>query len=134
MEKSAAEFFAGTVLMRLGLEKAGWRAVFASDIDEDKRRVYCGHFGGDGRFLLADVREIDASKAPAAALATASFPCNDLSFAGARKGLAGRQSSAFFISVPDRLKTRKPPLVLMENVTGFLTSRGGLASGRPCLR
>jgi DNA (cytosine-5)-methyltransferase 1 len=60
-------------------------------------------------------------------LATASFPCNDLSLAGGRKGLAGSQSSAFwgFVDVLRKLGERRPPLVLLENVVGFLTSHGG---------
>lgn len=44
-EKSFAEFFAGIGLMRMGLERAGWRVAFANDIDEDKHRMYRDHFG-----------------------------------------------------------------------------------------
>lgn len=127
MDKTVAEFFAGIGLMRLGLEKAGWKVAFANDIDEDKWRMYRGHFGDDGTFVLADVHKLDVSKVPKVALATASFPCNDLSLAGARKGLAGQQSSAFwgFIEVLTELRSRRPPIVLLENVTGFLTSHDG---------
>jgi DNA (cytosine-5)-methyltransferase 1 len=82
--------------MRVGLERAGWRVAFANDIDEDKRQMYCEHFGYDGEFVLGDVHQLDARDIPNIALATASFPCNDLSLAGARRGLAGEQSSASF--------------------------------------
>lgn len=33
-DKNVAEFFAGIGLMRLGLEQAGWRVVWANDIDK----------------------------------------------------------------------------------------------------
>lgn len=33
-----AEFFGGIGLMRIGLERAGWRIAFANDIDEDTWR------------------------------------------------------------------------------------------------
>lgn len=33
LQKTFAEFFAGIGLMRMGLERAGWRIVFANDID-----------------------------------------------------------------------------------------------------
>jgi DNA (cytosine-5)-methyltransferase 1 len=61
------------------------------------------------------------------ALATASFPCNDLSIAGEWKGLAGKHSSAFwgFIDVLTKLGRRRPQMVLLENVMGFLTSDDG---------
>ena len=40
---NVAEFFAGIGLMRLGLEKAGWRVDFANDIAADKEEMYRGH-------------------------------------------------------------------------------------------
>jgi DNA (cytosine-5)-methyltransferase 1 len=125
--KTFAEFFAGIGLMRLGLERAGWHIAFANDIDEDKRQMYCAHFGNTGEFVLGDVHQLDATKVPRVDLATASFPCNDLSLAGARKGLAGEQSSAFwgFIEVLTKMGRRRPSMVLLENVTGFLTSHDG---------
>jgi DNA (cytosine-5)-methyltransferase 1 len=126
-QKTFAEFFAGIGLMRIGLERAGWKISFANDIDEDKWRMYRDHFGDTGEFVLGDVHNLDAATVPATALATASFPCNDLSLAGARKGLAGEQSSAFwgFIEVLRKMGERRPPIVLLENVTGFLTSHDG---------
>lgn len=128
MNKTFAEFFAGIGLMRIGLERQGWRAAFANDIEEDKWQMYRDNFGDHGEFVLGDVHQLNAAKIPDVALATASFPCNDLSLAGARKGLEGTQSSAFwgFIDVVTKLGVeRRPPLVLLENVTGFLTSHNG---------
>jgi DNA (cytosine-5)-methyltransferase 1 len=126
-KKVFAEFFAGIGLMRMGLEQAGWRVAFANDIDQDKLQMYRGHFGAEDNFLLGDVHAIEPAQVPTVALATASFPCNDLSLAGAREGLAGEHSSAFwgFINVLIRMDDRRPPLVMLENVPGFLTSHGG---------
>lgn len=124
-----AEFFAGIGLMRLGLERAGWNVVIANDIDSEKQAMYRDHFGDAGEFLLADIHSLNPSQIPTVALATASFPCNDLSLAGARNGLAGKQSSAFwgFIEILKGLKRerRQPKIVLLENVVGFLTSHAG---------
>lgn len=126
-EKNFAEFFAGIGLMRMGLERAGWRIAFANDIDEDKQRMYQDHFGDSEEFVLGDVHKLDASRIPDIALATASFPCNDLSLAGARRGLAGDQSSTFwgFVEALTKMRERRPPMVLLENVTGFLSSHDG---------
>jgi DNA (cytosine-5)-methyltransferase 1 len=122
-----AEFFAGIGLMRLGLERAGWRIAFANDIDADKQRMYRDHFGESDDFVLGDIHALDADTIPEVTLATASFPCTDLSLAGARRGLAGNHSSAFwgFIDALTKLGARRPPMVLLENVTGFLTSHDG---------
>jgi DNA (cytosine-5)-methyltransferase 1 len=124
---TVAEYFAGIGLMRIGLEQAGWKVIFANDIDEDKHEMYRDQFGEEDQFVLDDVHELDAKNIPSSVLATASFPCNDLSLAGARKGLAGEQSSAFwgFIRILEEMGNRRPPVVLLENVTGFLTSHQG---------
>ncbi len=127
-EKTFAEFFAGIGLMRLGLERKGWRIAYANDIDSEKYETYKGHFGDAAEhFVVGDVHDVDACGLPSVTLATASFPCNDLSLAGARQGLVGSQSSAFwgFIRVLKDMGGRKPPVVLLENVTGFLTSHKG---------
>jgi DNA (cytosine-5)-methyltransferase 1 len=122
------EFFAGIGLMRMGLEQGGWSIQFANDIDEQKRDMYASHFNdGEGHFVLGDIHALPIDQIPSATLATASFPCNDLSLAGSRHGLVGKQSSAFwgFIRVIEEMEQRRPPLILLENVPGFLTSHGG---------
>jgi DNA (cytosine-5)-methyltransferase 1 len=128
-DKTIAEFFAGIGLMRIGLENAGWRIAFANDIDHDKWQMYKDHFGDTGEFIIEDIHKLKSSQIPTVSLATASFPCNDLSLAGARHGLAGAQSCAFwgFIDILKAMKRerRLPPLVLLENVPGFLSSHDG---------
>ena len=127
-EKTFAEFFAGIGLMRMGLEDRGWAVKFANDIDPVKEKMYHHQFGDrDNHFYLGDIHKIRADSVPSVSLATASFPCTDLSLAGRREGLKGKQSSAFwgFIRILEDMKNRRPPLVLLENVEGFLTSNKG---------
>lgn len=135
-ERTVAEFFAGIGLMRMGLEQAGWVIKWANDIDEDKMNMYQGHFTNDkAHFILGDVHTLAADDIPAVALATASFPCNDLSLAGARRGLAGQHSSAFwgFVNALKLMDKRRPLLVMLENVSGFLTSHNGNDFREACL-
>ncbi len=127
-EKTFAEFFAGIGLMRMGLEKEGWKIAFANDISADKYDMYSDHYqDAKSHFILDDVHKLKADSVPTVTLATASFPCNDLSLAGMRKGLAGKESSAYwgFVRILDEMGERRPPIVLLENVVGFLTSHGG---------
>jgi DNA (cytosine-5)-methyltransferase 1 len=124
---SVAEFFAGIGLVRLGLERSGGQVIFANDLDPRKLEMYRAlHGGADDHFLLADVHRVGAESVPKVDVATASFPCTDLSLAGARKGLAGPQSSAFwgFIGAIRSMVSR-PKLIMLENVPGFLTSNNG---------
>jgi DNA (cytosine-5)-methyltransferase 1 len=126
--KKFADFFSGIGLMRMGLERCGWSTAFANDIDPLKYEMYRGQFSdAPSHFSLEDVHKLHGNKVPAIALATASFPCNDLSLAGARGGLDGKESSAYwgFIKVVNEMNDRRPPLILLENVAGFLSSNKG---------
>jgi len=129
-EKTFCEFFAGIGLVREGLAPSGWRCVYANDVDPKKTATYEARFGRSAHLHLGDVWDTDevAARIPGRpTLATASFPCVDLSLAGHYRGLAGEHSSAFygFAKVLESLGERRPPLVLLENVAGFLTSRDG---------
>lgn len=135
-EKTVLEFFAGIGLMRLGLHDAGWDTIWANDIDSDKEAMYRHHFVDDcDQFVVGDVHDLDPQSIPTATLATASFPCTDLSLAGARRGLAGTGSGAFwgFIDAIEGMGPRRPSLVLLENVAGFLTSHKGNDFRDACL-
>ena len=128
MQQRAAEFFAGIGLMRMGLDREGWATVWANDLDEKKWEMYRANFNdGACEFVLDDVHKVEGKDIPDIELATASFPCNDLSLAGSRHGLAGTHSSAFwgFVDAIKGMGKRRPPLVLLENVAGFLTSNDG---------
>ncbi len=127
-KKTFAEFFAGIGLVRSGLELAGWEVSFANDIDPVKRKLYLNHFSDSANhFLLDDIHNLDAEQIPTVDLATASFPCTDLSLAGKMAGLNGKQSSAFwgFMKIINDMGIRKPRLILLENVVAFLTSHKG---------
>lgn len=123
-----AEFFAGIGLVRMGLEAAGFRVVFANDIEKMKLDLYELHFGDtDEHYSLADIRNVSAEQIPDVELATASFPCTDLSLAGKRAGLAGEQSGLFyeFTRLLREMGSRKPCVVMLENVPSLATSHGG---------
>lgn len=128
MNHTFYEFFAGGGMARLGLG-AGWQCLLANDIDPKKMKTYQSNFGVEGT-LRCDIAELKAKSLPGSpTLAWASFPCQDLSLAGNRMGLAGERSGTFwgFWSAINKLKLseRSPPLLVLENVCGLLTSHGG---------
>jgi DNA (cytosine-5)-methyltransferase 1 len=132
-----AEFFAGIGLVRMGLEQAGFDVLWSNDIEADKRDLYIKQFdAGDDKstqkhtFDLGDVGEVTGADMPdELSLAWASFPCTDLSVAGARAGLRGTESGTFweFTRVLRELAVadKRPPVVALENVVGLATSHGG---------
>jgi DNA (cytosine-5)-methyltransferase 1 len=130
IEKTFCEFFAGIGLVHEALRQSGWHAIYANDIDAKKRAMYEGHYGPASHYHEGDVWDAGAviERIPGQPfLATASFPCTDMSLAGKRRGLAGEQSGALFgfLQAIERLGERQPRMVLLENVPGFLTSHDG---------
>jgi site-specific DNA-cytosine methylase len=79
---------------------------------------------------VRDVAELATDDIPGSVdLCWASPPCQDVSLAGDRAGLAGVRSGAFwpFMKLMQELRVegRAPRLIVIENVAGSLTSRGG---------
>src|SRR5579859_3072588 len=129
------EFFAGGGMARLGLGEA-WTCAFANDFDPVKAATYRANFPDaaapdlGGHFHEGDVWRLAADGLPGQAdLAWASSPCQDFSLAGARAGLAGGRSGAFFgfWRLIEGLsgEARAPRVIVIENVSGLLTSHGG---------
>lgn len=122
------EFFAGGGMARAGLGP-DWECLFANDFDPKKAASYAANWGGD-HLSVGDVAELTAADLPGDAdLAWASFPCQDLSLAGAGAGLQGERSGAFwpFWHLIEALgeEDRVPRLVVLENVCGALSSHDG---------
>lgn len=120
----ALEFFAGIGLARAGMASADVDVVWANDIDETKCKLYAAQWGDD-HLEFGDVFDVDADKVPSADIAWASSPCTDLSLAGLREGLVrGSESKAFFgfVSVVEKMGSRAPQAVVLENVCGLASS------------
>jgi DNA (cytosine-5)-methyltransferase 1 len=122
------EFFAGGGMARAGLGNS-WRCLFANDFDHKKSTIYRYNWGGS-ELLTGDVRAIRPEILPAQAhLIWGSFPCQDLSLAGAGAGLKGDRSGTFwpFWDVVKGLiaDSRAPEIIALENVVGTLHSHDG---------
>ena len=122
---TAVEYFAGIGLTRMGLERAGWRVTYSNDWNPEREKIYAGFFSKS--YEVRDVFDISPSEVPKSLLATCSFPCVDLSLAGKLKGIHGSHSGAFwgFHRLLQAGGENAPPLVLLENVSGWLSSNNG---------
>lgn len=128
MKPTFLEFFAGAGMARAGLGK-GWRCLFANDIDLKKAATYDDNWG-KGAMVPGDVKTVDLSKViEHPDLVWASFPCQDLSLAGAGAGLKGDRSGTFWPFWKQVSKLidagRAPTIVALENVPATLTSHKG---------
>lgn len=123
------EFFAGGGMARLGLGDA-WECLFANDFDAKKAATYRVNFDRAPELFYGDVKHIVTSQLPSkATLAWASFPCQDLSLAGSGAGLDGERSGVFWpfwnLMLLLKREGRNPPIIVLENVAGLITSHNG---------
>ncbi|HEU5012319.1 MAG TPA: DNA cytosine methyltransferase [Roseiflexaceae bacterium] len=123
------EFFAGGGLARIGLG-GDWTCLFANDISKKKAEVYRANFPLAREFLVADIHDVSTCDIPGgAALAWASFPCQDLSLAGNGRGLRAERSGTFWpfwlLVTALEKEGRGSPIIVLENVVGLLTSNKG---------
>lgn len=109
--------FSGIGGFDLGLERAGMKCAWQVEKDKHCRQVLAKHWPNTQRH--DDVETFNAGE-PVRWI-VGGFPCQDLSVAGRRAGLAGRRSGLFheFMRIIVELA---PTGVLIENVPGLRSS------------
>jgi DNA (cytosine-5)-methyltransferase 1 len=123
------EFFAGGGMVRAGLGD-GWRCLFANDFDHKKSTVYRTNWGDHGELNTLSVTRLTTVDLPGEPnLVWASFPCQDLSLAGAGAGLRGERSGTFWpfweLMISLIQENRTPDVIVLENVCGAISSHNG---------
>ena len=114
--------FTGVGGFDLGLERAGHRIVAQCEADEKARAVLRRHWP----YVPIHDDVVTYQPTEEADLVCGGFPCQDLSVAGKRAGLAGERSGLFFEAARiSDLVLGDGGWVLIENVPGLLSSNGG---------
>jgi DNA (cytosine-5)-methyltransferase 1 len=117
-----AELFAGAGGLSMGLEAAGFHAAAHAEIEPHAQAVLRHHWPNTR--LDGDVTQIDGRDYAGVTLLSGGSPCQDLSVAGKRAGLAGARSGLFYEQV--RIwEESEAPYLLWENVLGALSSNKG---------
>ena len=99
-----------------------WECVGFSEIDKYANMVLRYQFPDVKNY--GDVNAIKWEEIPDFEVLFGGTPCQDLSLAGKRKGLAGERSGLLFKFV-EALKAKKPKYFIWENVKGALSSNQG---------
>jgi DNA (cytosine-5)-methyltransferase 1 len=126
--KTAVSLFAGIGGFDLALERQGVKVVASVEIDKKAQDVLRKHFPNST--IFGDITGVTGEQLraagfePANGIITGGFPCQDLSVAGKRAGLAGKRSGLFWeiCRILDETRTQT---VILENVPGLLSSNGG---------
>lgn len=114
--------FSGVGGFDLGFDRAGMECAGQVEYDEKARTVLARHWPDVKR--LNDVKEVKGDEFGAVDVICGGFPCQDVSVAGRREGLAGERSGLWFefYRIIERVK---PRWVVIENVPGLLSSNAG---------
>lgn len=128
MQLTAVSLFAGVGGFDLALERNGVDVVASVEIDKHASAVLSRHFPKSK--LFSDVTQvtgkdlIDAGFIPERGIITGGFPCQDLSVAGKRSGLAGERSGLFW-EIARLVEETQTKWFVIENVPGLLSSNSG---------
>jgi DNA (cytosine-5)-methyltransferase 1 len=114
------------------MERNGVDVVANVEIDKQCQKVLAKHFPSAKQFSdITDVKGSDLIAAgfkPERGIITGGFPCQDLSVAGKRAGLAGERSGLFW-EIARLIEETKTEWFILENVPGLLTSNKGADFG-----
>lgn len=114
--------FAGIGGFDLGFERAGIETVWTVENDKNCNEVLATYWPNVERH--EDVREVGKHNLESVDLISGGFPCQDLSVAGRREGLAGERSGLWF-EFARVIGEMEPQWVVVENVPGLFSSGGG---------
>jgi DNA (cytosine-5)-methyltransferase 1 len=117
------DLFSGIGGFSLGLERAGMRTVAFCEIDPWCQRLLKLRWPGVP--VLTDVR---SAAFPSADIICGGFPCQDVSLAGKRAGVAGERSG-LYREVLRAIRLVRPKFTLLENVAALLGNGMGRVLG-----
>jgi DNA (cytosine-5)-methyltransferase 1 len=98
----------------------GGDVVWHADIDPHASRLLAHHHPDTPN--LGDVSATDWAAVPVVDVLTGGFPCQDVSTAGLRAGMADGTRSGLWTFMADAIATLRPSLVVIENVKGLLSA------------
>jgi DNA (cytosine-5)-methyltransferase 1 len=116
-----------------GFDAAGFETKFQVEIEPWAQEVLHRHWPDVPKWT--DVKDVKGSDLPPVDVLTFGFPCQDVSVAGRRAGLAGARTGLFYEAVRiikemrEATGGRYPTWAVAENVPGLLSADDGTAMG-----
>ncbi|MBM7580808.1 DNA (cytosine-5)-methyltransferase 1 [Jeotgalibacillus terrae] len=117
---SVVSLFAGAGGLDTGLEMAGFKTIWANEIDKDACETYMVNHP-DTYVERGDVRNVKSF--PKADVVVGGYPCQGFSLAGNR--LITDERNFLYREFVRALRTSNPKFFIAENVKGMVTMGGG---------
>jgi DNA (cytosine-5)-methyltransferase 1 len=116
------DLFAGCGGIYQGMESAGFRTVFANDINPDCKPTWDLNF--DTELTIKDLNAIEHTDLPDFDCLTGGFPCQPFSVSGKGLGFQDTRGTLFF-KIAELLHYKRPQTFLLENVKQLYHHDGG---------
>ncbi len=115
--------FAGIGGIELGFEQAGFKTIWANEIDSDACKTYRRNFP-NVHLVEDDIRNVNPASLPNIDIITAGFPCQPFSVCGYKKGFADERGNLFF-EIMRFIDVLVPQIVFLENVANLAEHDNG---------
>lgn len=118
-----AGLFGGVGGIELGFKLAGFKPVWANEIDQNAAKTYS--LNHNYKLEVKDIHNVEANELPHdVEIITGGFPCQAFSVAGYRKGFEDERGNLFF-EILRIVKYIKPRVVFLENVKNLVGHDNG---------
>ncbi|WP_029512701.1 DNA cytosine methyltransferase [Mycoplasmopsis iners] len=126
MDLKCASFFAGVGGIDKGFENAGFKTIYANEIDENAAKTFKANFP-NVQLDISDIRQLDENKdIPNFDVMLAGFPCQAFSIAGYQQGFHDEKGRGnLFFEIMRIVKAKKPKIIFLENVKNLVSHDNG---------
>lgn len=119
-----ASFFTGVGGIDLGFDRAGFKTIYANEIDKFAVDTIRANFN----FFVdhRDINDVKTSEIPDFDIMLAGFPCQAFSIAGYKQGFNDEKGRGNLYFELERIfKIKKPSIILLENVKNLVSHDKG---------
>ena len=125
---TCGSLFAGMGGLCLGMEKVGFKTLWANEYNDDCLDVYRRNFPNT-KLVPGDIKGVSVSSADLASVDVlhGGFPCQSFSSAGNRLGFEDERGRLFFeiVRLVEEFGEEKPKVLLLENAPNLMLGDNG---------
>ena len=119
-----ASFFAGVGGIDLGFQNAGFKTIYANEIDPMPVVTFEKNF--KLKVDCRDINNVEANEIPDFNIMIAGFPCQAFSVAGYRQGFSDEKGrGVLFFQLARIFREKKPEVIFLENVKNLVGHDNG---------
>lgn len=121
MKPTVISLFSGCGGLDLGFIKAGFKIIFANDIDKEACESYSKNIGN--HIICKDIYQLNSKEVPNADILIGGFPCLGFTIANGKNRNLESNYNKLYLEYARILKDKQPKYFLVENVAGIQSGK-----------